>query len=69
MARPIGEMEVGSVSDVLSKKSGFAVLQAWGEKPQSDLLSEIDITTVNARRVVTWMDAKQSQSEIISVVE
>jgi len=36
LARPISEMKVGSVSDVLTKKSGFAVLQAWEEKPKSD---------------------------------
>jgi hypothetical protein len=30
------------MSDVLSKKSGFAVLQAWGEKPQSNLPSEVE---------------------------
>jgi len=35
LARPVAEMRVGNVSDVLTKQSGFAVLQAWAEEPQS----------------------------------
>lgn len=53
LARPIGEMKVGNVSDVLRKKSGFAVLQAWGEKPQSELRQPVVESGVRGKVVGT----------------
>ena len=37
LARPIGEMKVGDVSDVLSTKLGFVILQVTGDEPPTGL--------------------------------
>jgi len=53
LAQPVGEMKVGNVSDVLSKPSGFAVLQVWGEEPRSSSEARFQESGVRGRVVRT----------------